>query len=148
MLLLQPRKHFSPEFVTERDQLLDLLFRRAAGVVIFHGVPFLPAAVQVIGVCLPLRAENVRQRIERAGVRHGAFRRLESLRVEQNRAQLQRGVVGDAILPVRGNAPGPRVAQVALNDQPEIADLLRTGVMRGQPPGRLPVLQAHARLRR
>lgn len=138
MLLLQPPAHIGLQLVAESDQLFRFRLRRSAGVVVLDRIPFLPAALEIVGLALTFFTENVRQRTERARMRHGTFGGPVTFGVEQNRAQLQRRVVSDAILPVGRNATGGGVLKVPLDDLPEVADLLGACRVRLEPPGRQP----------
>lgn len=135
MLLPQPRADFRLQFAAEGDQLLGLRLRGATHVVVFHRVSFLAAAVKVVGVALAVLAQNVRQGRQHAEVRERSLGRLVALRVEQDRAEFQRGIVGDAILLIVRNTARGRVLQVALRDQPQVPDFLRTRLMALKPPG-------------
>lgn len=52
-----------------------------------------------------MRPEDVRQRVDRARVRELAFGGFVSFRIEQDRAEFQRRIVSDAILPVVREPP-------------------------------------------
>jgi hypothetical protein len=144
MLLLQPGEHDGLQLADVGDELAGIGFGGVAGAVVLDDVPLLAAAVEVVGIAAVRLAEDMRQGSEGAGVRELALGRTVALGGEQNRAELERGVVGDAVAPVRRDGVGARVAQVALDDPSQIPDLLRTCPMslepaRGQPCRQTPV---------
>jgi hypothetical protein len=91
-----------------------------------------------IAVTPAMLAQDVRQRGKHPKVRERSLGRFVTLGVEQDRAEFQRGVVGDAILPVVRNAARGRVLQVALRNQPQVPDFFRAGLVALQPAGAEP----------
>ena len=68
-------------------------------------------------------------------MRELAFGGFISLGVEQDRAELERGVVGDAVAPVLGEAAGGGVFEIAFDDEPEGSNFFRTCLAFLQPAG-------------
>jgi len=97
----------------------------------------------ILGVGLAVRAKNQGQRLERAVVLKRLLRPVAG-GVEQNRAKLERGVVGNAKPPVRRDV-APSVGQVALYDGEQVLNLLRARWVGPQPAVIGPLRQAHLR---
>jgi hypothetical protein len=100
MLFLKPFDYSFLEFGRELNQFLDVVVGRDTNHVVLDGISLIPAFVEVPRVAFPGVAENGRQGLD------GALMSLRGLRavarrVEQDRAALQRRVVGDAKAPIR-----------------------------------------------
>ena len=70
-----------------------------------------------------------------------------ALGVEQDGAELESGVVGNAKLPVGAQPCRAGIGQIAVDDFEEIGDLLSTRLIGAKPPILMPMLQAHRRCR-
>ena len=81
------------------DEFTGFLGTDVAGGIVFGGVAFAPAGVEVIGVTLAIGAKNERQSLQCAVMGEIFFGTI-SLGIEQDGAELEGGVVGDAKLPV------------------------------------------------
>ena len=147
MFAFQLHQHLGLQFAGVGDELGGVGLGGVAGAVVLDHVPLLAAAVEVVGVALVLGAENVRQGVEGAGVRELALARAVTLGGEQDGAELERGVVGDAVALVRGDGVGRRVAQVAFDDPPQVPDLLGACLMALEPARGQPCRQTHVRPR-
>ena len=119
--------------------------QQAAGnVSAFGDVALVAAGVEVVRIGLPILAQNQRHRLQGAVVR-AIFLRAPALGLQQDRAKLERSIVGDAKLPVH-RQPLHRVLQVAVHDAEQVGDLLPKSLVRPHLSGLGPVTQAHAGL--
>ena len=142
MLRFEPGQDFIAQLMRKPNQLLCLLLGGTTRVIIFHRIPLSPASFQKVAIILPLRAQDDRQRLQRPVMGQWLLRPV-ALGIQQNRAQLERRIVGDAILPIGRDAAGFSILQVAPGDQPKIADFRGTSLMRAQPPVGESSLQIH-----
>ena len=111
------------------------------GIVVFHGVAFGAAGVQVIGISLALWAKNQRQLLQGAIVLQRFLRAIAG-GMQQHGAKFQRRVVGDAKLPVGRDVAGG-IRQIAFHDGQQVLDFFWAGCVRSQPAVTGPLFQAH-----
>jgi hypothetical protein len=104
------------------DEFTGFLGADVAGGIVFGGVAFTPAGVEVIGVPLAMDAKDERQGLQRAEMGQ-IFLRTVSLGIEQDGAELERGVVGNAKLPVGREPLRAGILQVAVRDGKEFGNL-------------------------
>lgn len=99
------------------------------------------ASIEVVGIILALVPQDDGQGGEGAVVGE-VFLGPKAAGVEEDGAEFERGIVGDAELPVRRKiAHG--VLQVSVHDREQIGDLGRGGLVGLEPAVSLPLLQAH-----
>jgi len=141
MFRLQPRYDHFTQFTGEGGQFLGLFDADLSRGVVFGGVSFGAAGVEIVGVRLALGTEDDLQGLQCAVVREVLFR-TPAFSVDQNGAELERGVLGDAELPI-GRQPTGGVFEIPIHDGKQVRDLASRGLMWAKPPGFSPVVQAH-----
>ena len=145
MVIPEPRFHVLAEPRGEGNEFAGFIDADAADRIVFGGVAFAAAGVEIIGIVLTSGAEDEGQSLQGAVVRE-VFLGAEALGLKKDGAKLERGVVGDAKLPVVRKTLGAGVFQVAVGDGEEFGDLRGAGAVGTQPAVTLPGLQAHGRL--
>jgi len=97
----QPCADVGEEFPCDSDQLLCICWGRGASHVVFNGVAFDPAHVEIVCVGFFRFAQDQGKRLNRPEVGQGFFRPVP-LGEKQDGAELQGGIVGDAKAPILG----------------------------------------------
>ena len=124
MVIPEPRFHVLAETRGEGNEFAGFIRADAADRIVFGGVAFAAAGVEIIGIVLTSGSENKGQSLQGPVVGE-VFLGAEALGIKKDGAKLECSVVGDA---------------------EEFGDLRGAGAVGTQPAVTLPGLQAHGRL--
>lgn len=142
MVFLEPGEDLLVELTGEVAEFFGFGSADGACGVVFGGVAFGSAGVEIIGFISEIVTHDEREGLQGPVVGE-VFLGSVTGGVKDDGAQFQRGVVGDAELPVDGDVAFG-VFEVALDDGKQVDDLLGGGFVGTKPAVFSPVLQAHA----
>jgi len=123
VLFVEPGENVFAELEGEFDQPTCFLGSDLAGGIILSGFSLGSAGVEVVGIVLAVVAQNMGKGLKSAVVVGEVSLGAVAGCLKQDGAELEGRIVGDPELPVRGEAPGPGIGQIAIDDGEEIADL-------------------------
>ena len=141
MIVAEPGDNGGLEFAGEVAEFTGLGLADGADGIVFGGVALGAASIEVVGIVGELGAQYDGQGLKRAVVGE-VFLGAITTGIEQDGAELEGGVVGDAELPV-GRKITCRVHQVTFDDGQQIGDLLGSSLVWAEPAVSRPLLQAH-----
>lgn len=142
MGVFQPAQRILSQLLGEDEQFCGVVLGGGSGQVVFHGVAFDSAGFEICTIRFSFVTQDERQSGQRPKMLQHFFGAI-TRRMEQDRAKLQCGVVGDAKLPVGGNLT-LSIFKIAIDDGQQPGDFLSAGLMRSQPAVLRPIFQAHA----
>ena len=127
MIFFEPCDDIGAEFAGEIPEFVGFGLADGACGIVFSGVALGAAGIKVVGIILALVSKDERQGGEGAVVGE-VFLGSEAAGVKQDGAEFERGIVGDAELPIRRKiAHG--VLQIAFHDREKTGDLGRGGLV-------------------
>ena len=146
MSLPKPRDHVGAKLLREFKQLRRIPIGGGTCPLVFNSVALHAARLQVVGVILAILAQDKRQGRDGADMLQRPLGPVPR-GVEEDSAELQGRVVGNAKPPIGREAASSRVLQIAIDDGEQARDLLAARLMRPQLAVSEPFSQAHPRLR-
>jgi len=143
-LFCQPLNDLFAQFIYKRNEFLYIFLGNPAYVIILHHVSFITAGIQIFGIYFVMASQDQRQCLNGAVMLQGFFRPI-AIRIKQDCAKFQRGIVSNPKPPVGGNISGG-ILQISVDDPEKIRNFLLAGFMRTQPAVFKLFLQAHFRI--